>query len=266
MKKQLLAFSLACAASVSSYAGKVSVWGESLGGFSQSSIVNFYASIGHTSVLETGTLDTVNLSGVNLLWVTQPADAYTVAELGAMATYLNSGGRIAFMGEHGGFAPQQNIRINNAISFLGGHVTILNEAPDSGFRTASVGDGQILANSLTAGVNTYEYACFAPLVLSGGAEALMRGEQDSSQIMMAYEVIGNGSIFLITDQNVWDNQAAGWPGGFNNARMFENLVSATVPGLPPPGGAAVPEPSTYGLIGAAALAALVARRRFSKKK
>ena len=108
-------------------------------------------------------------------------------------------------------------------SALGSTISITNDMHDPGFRTASVGDGQILSHALTTGVSSYEYAAYAPLSISGSAVALMIGE-DQTSIMMAYQNIGPGSIFLITDQNVWDN-APTWGNSFNNARMFENLLS-----------------------------------------
>lgn len=262
MKSKLrgLAVALAIMSSSAANAGVVTVWGEALGGFSLSTINNFYNGLqGHSSSIATGTLDTVNLSGVNLLWATQPADAYTVAELGAMSSFLAGGGRIAFMGEHGSFAPAQNTRINAALAALGSTISINNVMLDPGFRGASVGDGQILSHALTAGVNAYQYAAFAPLSISGTAEALMLGEEQflgNPSVMMAYQNIGPGSIFLITDQNVWDNGPT-W-GNFDNERMFENLLSGNT-GAPPVNG--VPVPATLALLGLGFVGLGAVRRR-----
>lgn len=232
-------------------AGVVGVFGER---FNLNIINDFYNGLaGHSSSI-LGSIEGGALAPIDLLWAVQPDDAYSAGEISAMSTFLANGGRIAFMGEHGTFAPDENNRISAAISALGGHVTINNTVVDGGFRDATVADGQILDHSLTENVLLYRYAAFAPLIFTGvGPEILMVGEENfPNNIMMAFENIGPGSIFLITDQNVWDpvNDTA----GNDNAVLFENLLQAST-GAPPVCGAVgqppCPAPEPGGLAGLA---------------
>ena len=224
----------------------VGVFGEK---FNLNIINNFYNGLTDTtsSILGGGgTLDTFDLSTTDLLWAVQPSNSYTAAELTTMSGFLGGGGRIAFMGEHGTFTPNENDRITAALASLGADISITNALIDGGFHDATVGNGQILTHSLTQGVNTYNYAAFAPLNVSGTAETLMLGT-DLSSVMMAFQNIGPGSVFLITDQNVWDNVSLA---SNDNAVMFENLLRG-VTGAPPVdnGPIPVPEPASLLLLG-----------------
>lgn len=250
MKKfiKFLVTSTLLIASLSSNAGIITVWGEERSGFSLNSINDFYNGLsGFSSSIANGTLDLVDLSNTDLLWATHPSNAYTASELEAMADYLALGGRIAFMGEHGSWAPSENLRINDALSYLGSSIVINNTTVDGGWRSASVGDGQILSHEMTGGVSSYEYAAFAPLTIGSDAVALMLGEElynNDASIMMAFQNIGAGSVFLITDQNVWDN-SSDW-GAADNAKMFENLVNANT-GVSAPK-TDIPEPNSLVLL------------------
>ena len=256
MKKSLLTLSIIgmSLASTAALAASrnVAVYGDR---YPLSTISSFYDGLVDTDAAVIGSLSAANLSGVQLLWAVQPGSAYSASDVVVMKNFMNTGGRIAFMGEHGGYAPQENARISAAVSALGGSIGINTDFPDGGFHDATVGNGQILSNTLTAGVTTYNYACFASLVLGGNAQALMVGT-DHSQVMMGYQTVGAGSIFLITDQNVWDNVYAS---SNDNKVMFENLLSATV--VP-----SVPEPETYAmLLAGLGLMGAVARRRKAKQ-
>ncbi len=249
-------------------ASLVGVFGNSCArcSFSLSTINNFYNS-GLTvngqpvsSSILTGTLSTNNLANLNLLWMVQPANSYTANEIQSLSTFLLGGGRIAFMGEHGEIASSQNNRITAAITSLGGNISINNTLVEGGFRDVSRSNGQILENPLTEGVNTYNYAAFAPLNISGSAIALMIGQETPSNIMMAYQNIGAGSIFAITDQNVWDNVSM--TSTNDNARLFTNLIGANTGAS-----TSVPEPFTIvgTLIGGTAAMRMRKKLKVTKK-
>lgn len=248
MKKFLMALAVAGLTVASSAAmaasRNVAVFGDR---YSLNTISSFYDGLADTDSSVISNLNAASLSGVQLLWAVQPADAYSGAELTVMKNFMDGGGRIAFMGEHGSYAPAENARIVSAVSSLGGSIGINTDYPDAGFHDATVGNGQILNHSLTSGVSTYNYACFASLVLGGSAEALMVGT-NHNQVMMAFQRVGAGSIFMITDQNVWDHVNASTN---DNKVMFENLLTAPVP-----------EPETYAmLLAGLGLMGTIARRR-----
>ncbi len=234
-------------------AGTVAVFGDR---FNLNTINNFYDGLADHSSSIINTLDNASLSNVDLLWAVQPANAYTADEISAMNAYMQNGGRIAFMGEHGSFAPAENDRISDAISQLGGTMSIVNQILDSGFQFATRADGQILDDPLLEGVDTYEYAAFAPINVGSGRSLMLGAALNTT--MMAFENVGAGSIFLITDQNVWDRVGQAQN---DNARMFENLIDGDTqnPNNPSP----VPLPAAGWML-LAGVGGLGALRKFRK--
>ena len=228
-------------------AGDMVLFGTSPFGANISGLVGLYENgPDHTGAIISALSD-ADLAGKELLWLIQPSNPYAPGQLGVLSNYLGAGGRIAFLGEHGTLAPTQNNNISAAIAALGGHISILNNIEDSGFRTANrtgAGNGgRILDHPLTTGVDQYRYAAYAPLIMGTGAQSLMLGNNESF-VMMGFENIGPGSIFLITDQNPLD---AGVINSFDNPTMFLNLLTG-VTGAPPPVNG-VPEPGSLSLVG-----------------
>ncbi|MGG7567534.1 VPLPA-CTERM sorting domain-containing protein [Rhodovulum sp. DZ06] len=205
----------------------------------------FYGSYGDTTSSVISGITIGNLTGLDLFWAIQPSSAYSSSELDAMSDYLAEGGRIAFMGEHGEYTPTQNDNISAALASLGSSISIINTVLDGGYQDATRGDGQIQDYLLTAGVTTYNYAAFAPLDIGSGT-ALMFGA-DLASVMMGYENVAGGSIFLITDQNVFDRVAN--TGDNDNAIMFRNLLNAsTAPVSPGAAPSDVPLPAAAPLL------------------
>lgn len=243
-----LAFTLAGTAS----AGTVLVKSDQ---FPATSVNNFYNSYGgNHSTITTQAVSSINFAGVDLFWSIQPRNGYSAADLLAMSNYLAGGGRIAFMGEHGAFTPTQNNNINTALMALGATMVIRNTVLDGGYQTASKANGQIFDTPIMAGVNSLEYAAFAPITLWGSAQALVEGK-DLSSVLMAYQGIGAGGIFVVTDQNIWDNSATLWA-NHDNETLLSRMVSGQVT-------APVPEPATWAMMiaGFGAVGYALRRRR-----
>lgn len=216
----LCIFSISLIFSNTANAGVVGVIGQK---YDIRNINNFYNGIsGHSSSLLTD-ISISSLSGLDLLWAVQPASSYTLTEISAMTGFLSTGGRIAFLGEHGTWSPNENNRITAAISALGGSMSIVNNMIDPGVHSATSSNGQILNHDLTNGVNTYDYAAFAQINLGSNGQSLMLGANHRTT-MIGYENIGAGSIFIITDQYIWDNITG--TRSNDNAQLAENLLTA----------------------------------------
>ena len=193
------------------------------GGIGTSAAVNTYynTQAGVTSTLINGPFTAATLTGVDLFVINNPDTNFTATEIAAMSGFLGGGNRLMFIGENSYF-PTENNRISGAIGSLGGSMSISNTIFDSGYHTATKGNGQILTHCLTTGVNSLEYA--APSGIGGvaGGERLFLSA-DLSQVWAGHELAGGGSIVLVSDSNIIRDLAVG---NYDNDIFFNNMLTS----------------------------------------
>ena len=184
---------------------------------------------GVSSSLISGAVTAADLVGADLFVVNNPDNNLTASEISAMSGFLAGGNRILFIGENGFYATENN-RITAAIASLGGSMSINNATFDSGYWTATVGNGQILSHLLTTGVNSLRYA--APSGIGGvsGGQGLFLSS-DLTKTWAAQEWVGGGCIVLAADSNIIQPLATG---GYDNDVFFNNLLSPCAV-IPAPG-------------------------------
>lgn len=222
---------------------------------SPSGLNTFYNNNGVASTIisDGATITGADLAGKNLFVGYEPSAGYLASEITAFSGFLAGGGRILFMGENGSlmFQPTNNA-ISAAISALGGGTMASdnNTYDGAGFHDATVGNGQILPNPLTAGVNTLNYAAPSGITGSGSKFFLTT---DLIHVFGESEGIGSGSIVFVSDSNLLDN--LGLPSN-DNGQFFLNLVGG---GVSP-----VPEPTTLILVGSALIGLWGFRKTFTK--
>ena len=192
--------------------------------FNGSIISQFYNNLeGHTGTLSSSSI--LNLSNYELVYVIQPTRVLTDAEIDNLLALLDRGGRIVFMGEHGGYTPSQNSNISDALIRLGAHFSIVNESTDGNWTACNrdmKGEGIMADVAIFEGVNTIDYNYMAPISMGGAAQVLITHRSEPSKTYMAMEKIRNGSIIMFADQNIWDHVAE--TSCNDNAIFFENLI------------------------------------------
>lgn len=174
--------------------------------------------------------DVTSLSGVGLFAVPVPDDAFTTAEITLMSNFLAGGGTLLFMGENqASVFDTANNAINAALSSLGSNMSIV--APgvaDGGTQTATVGNGQILSDPLTSGVNNFDYAAPSGVSAVAGGTTSLFLLTDLATTFVAKESVGGGLIVLSGDANII-NTGVGPPIPADNGVFFQNLLNpATV--------------------------------------
>jgi hypothetical protein len=159
------------------------------------------------------------LSGASLV-ISNGATSFSQTELAALTSYVNGGGRL-LLGTEGSIYSTSINTANLAYAALGSSIRNDLNAYDAGNHTTT----NIVSSLFAAGVQTISYAYASGL--SGGT-ALVFGA--SGETLVAYQQIGAGYVFGLTDSNLTD-QYVTKPN--DNAQLFRDIETGGLPGQTP---------------------------------
>jgi uncharacterized repeat protein (TIGR01451 family) len=212
--------------------------GDSISGGSYSNWANDLINAGYSVVEYDQPIDLATLSGHQVLALFDPEIALSVAEIAAINTFMQEGGRVVALGEWGDVSETNTIL--NALSATHG-ITFNADT----LRDSTDNDGQdswpliynFAHHPLVRGVNTVAEYVGASLSLGGPAVPLASGDSDTSTaiaasgavegtdeyvfdgsqflephdivpdapVAMAHASVGAGELVAIGDSNLWSN-------------------------------------------------------------
>lgn len=201
--------------------------GEIVDGDADNDLDAFYRGAGVSSSLWSGGVSAEALEGATLLVVMVPDDAFTTAELAAMADFLAADNRILFMGDQHGFSPAENAHINAALAALGSGMSLGTFSVDTEGLQDTIA-GQILAHPFNTDVAVLNYGN-VNVVLGIPAAADLSGPLFVAKDLVTpwggvEELPGGGLVILLGDTNLLsaiENEA-----GNDNHVFFLNILAA----------------------------------------
>jgi hypothetical protein len=205
------------------------------------SYLTFFGSKGQTTGTLSHGFSAASLAGTSLV-IANMSNGYSSGELAALNSYVVGGGRLVISSEGGGFPFAIN-SANAVYGALGSSVVNDFGGFDGNFHNTT----NIAASPFTNGVASINYAYSSGL--SGGTP-LVFGV--SNQTLVAFQQIGSGYVFGVTDSNLSTNILET---GNDNGQLFLNFENASI--------SAVPEPSTWAMmiLGFASVAFIACRRK-----
>ena len=212
----------------------------------------FYVNEGFASSLFSGAVTDAELTGVDLLVIMLPDDAFAVSEITAMANHLSSGRTILFMGEQENFAPTENGFLNAALSDLGSSMELGTDSLDPGFNDTVL--GQILSHPLNDGVNLINYGNVNSLSGVDPGNGLFL-DMNLTALWGGVESVGGGSVALLGDVNMVSHIED--TVNNDNHVFFTNIATVSEP---------VPTVSEWGLMATALLLFTAGTIVFAKRR
>ena len=142
-----------------------------------------------------------DMDGIGLLLLVLPLIAPNDRDISLMRDFLAGGGRIVMIGEHAGYAAQENSILSEAAEKLDANFRIDNELYGRDDHIAR-GSADMPENALTQDVKESLYCCcVAPIIYSGSAEPVLMLK---GQAWMVDQAAGKGRIMVISDINCFD--------------------------------------------------------------
>jgi hypothetical protein len=221
---------------------------DGLGGQDFQPLDAFFTGLGYT--VNPLTSSFTSLSGADFVILSVPTFMLSSAQLTAINSYVNGGGRLLLNSEFGSYLPPAIAEVNTILASLGS--TIVNQSTSSQIDFHDTSD--IVSNTFTTGVNVVNYADTSSLT---GGTALVFGDPatDNGQEFVAYQAIGAGYVFVIADSDTAI--------GINSTADNQNGVLYCNFGGLSCAASSAPEPASVLLIGVGLLG-VAARRRFAR--
>ena len=168
-------------------------------------------------------LDQVSINDYDMLVMQLPKDGFSSAEVTAGLSFLDNGGRMFFIGEHGGFATY-NTHISNYVGELGGALSITS-AYEYAIMDSGVGNLNFTDSSINAGVSQMGYRAASYINVDPEiSEAVVVDEKNN--ILVGDQALRKGRVTLIADVNPMDSDGTyGLDSTTNDNRIwFKNLA------------------------------------------
>ncbi|PXW94007.1 uncharacterized protein DUF4347 [Sphaerotilus hippei] len=185
--------------------------GSRAGSYDNDVVAYYNADPAHYSTTRLSSITSGAVSNLKLLFIEIPDAAFNATEIGVLQTFLDNGGRIMFVGEHNGYSPTQNGYISQAITQLGGSITITTLTNGAAGVNDTMHDNvggyiELSDSPLMAGVTSFRTAYFAPLQVEDSiSKAVMvtdeSGGNGNGWIAIADQALSKGRVTVIADVN-----------------------------------------------------------------
>lgn len=152
-------------------------------------------------VEEENHLTEADMEGIGLLILFFPYRSCSDEDIALMREFLQGGGRIVMIGEHGRFSPTENMILTETAQKLGGNFQISTQAVGTR-HTIPVGSAEMPKTSLTENL-TYGLftSCVAPISYAGSVQPVLYYANSVWAVDQAAEM---GRIFALSDINCFD--------------------------------------------------------------